>query len=296
MEDPALVARLTTAIYEGCEGRMPVTVKCRIGTDVRTPYTALSYSQIDPELEYRKLCHFIETVAKDGVVTDFQVHARIAVLSKSFSPAENRKVPPLKYDLIRRLAQDYPEFTFSLNGGINSITQAQEELEQCPQLAGVMIGRAWAAAPWNFALADRILYDDDTASPLNRLQILEAFGKHADFEETIWDPVKIRRFIVKAVTPLFAGEPNAKRYRIALDKVAGSAKELHLKGQSTKSLPPLSELILATAMEHLSEDVLLRSPEESFARLQYDEGKQSTLGSGNLVSEWQYERKKADQL
>ncbi|GKY96117.1 hypothetical protein MPSEU_000572100 [Mayamaea pseudoterrestris] len=298
MDDANLVAQLTSAMYQGCDGRMPITVKCRIGTETQSPYTHLSYVQTDPEQEYRKLANFIRTVARNGVVTDFQVHARIAVLSKSFSPADNRKVPPLKYDLVRRLVQDFPELTFSLNGGIDSISQALNEFQRCPGLMGVMVGRAFAASPWNFAMADQLMYGDNGASdeqhrPMNRLQILEAYGKHADYEESIWDPVKIRRFIVKAITPLFAGEPNAKKYRIALERVAGSAKALHLQGKTTNSQPPLSELILTTAMEHLTDETLLRSPQESYERLLFEDGKQLTgiASSMHATSEWQDERK-----
>ncbi|EEC44315.1 predicted protein, partial [Phaeodactylum tricornutum CCAP 1055/1] len=219
MDEPQLVAELTKALHEGTEGRLPVTVKCRIGTDSDQAFTRQAYAAIDPEQEYSKLRSFIETVASDGIVTDFSVHARIAVLQKSFSPSDNRKIPPLKYDIVRRLVQEYPDFTFSLNGGVESISQAQAEFATSPGLKGVMIGRSWAADPWSFAMADRLLYKDENA-PRNRLEILQAFGRHADREEELGDPVKIRRFIVKAVTPLFTGEINAKRYRIALNEIA----------------------------------------------------------------------------
>ena len=55
--------------------------------------------------------------------------------------------------------------------------------------------------------------------PKNWLEILKAYGKHADNKESTWDPVKIRLFIVKAVFLLFAGETNAKKYQIALDEI-----------------------------------------------------------------------------
>ena len=96
MEDPKLVSELTTAIHDGCDGRLPVTVKCRIGTDTHTePFSKDGYAEIDPQVEYSRLCKFIEQVASNSPVTDFSVHARIAVLRKSFSPADNRKIPPL---------------------------------------------------------------------------------------------------------------------------------------------------------------------------------------------------------
>jgi len=292
MDEPKLVSELTKAMHDGCDGKLPITVKCRIGTDSKQAFAKSSYSELDPEQEFSELCRFIETVASNGVVTDFSVHARIAVLQKSFSPADNRKIPPLKYDLVHRLVEEYPEFTFSLNGGVDNLPQTQSELEECPGLAGVMIGRGWAADPWGFAMADSILWgDNDETKPQNRLEILKAYGKHADNEEELWDPVKIRRFIVKAVTPLFAGEPNAKRYRIALDEIAGMPKKLMQQGKSLEGTPPLSELILNAAMEHLSEETLLRTPEESYERVLLEEEKRNGIGRSQTLSEWQTRRK-----
>jgi len=295
MEEPKLVAELTQAMHEGCHGRLPITVKCRIGTDSSLPNPDNYDDDRHEEDEYRRLCHFIETVASNNIVTDFSVHARIAVLQKNFSPADNRKIPKLKYDVVRRLVQDYPDLTFTLNGGVDSILQAQKELEAAPGLKGVMIGRAFAADPWSFACADELLYKDTSSSEKrNRLQILEAYGRHADAEEEMGDPTKIRRFIVKAVMPLFTGEPNGKRYRIALDAIAGLPKTLHKQGKSLAGQPPLSELILNAAMEHLSEETLLRTPAESYERILFEEAKRSgnsNAGRSTSINEWQEQRR-----
>jgi len=37
----------------------------------------------------------------EGIVMDFQIHARITVFGKNHSSADNRKVPPLRYEIIR---------------------------------------------------------------------------------------------------------------------------------------------------------------------------------------------------
>ena len=117
------------------------------------------------------------------------------------------------------------------------------------------------------------------------MEVLKAYGRHADQEEALWDPVKIRRFIVKAVTPLFAGEPNAKRYRIRLDQLASIPKNLDKRNKSLDSQPSISELIVNTALECLSEETLLRTPEESYERfLLQQSGKEQ-------VTEWQAQRK-----
>ncbi|KAL3943386.1 MAG: hypothetical protein SGBAC_002552 [Bacillariaceae sp.] len=299
MDEPKLVEELTRSLHDGTSGTMPITVKCRIGTDSQEKFTKMGYAQTDEEMEYRRLCEFIETIAGGGIVTDFQVHARIAVLQKSFSPADNRKVPPLKYDIVRRLVQDYPELTFSLNGGVESVVQAKQEFDACPDLAGVMIGRSFAADPWSFAMADKLLYND-AHSPKNRLEILQAYGKHADAEEMNGDPSKIRRFIVKAVSPLFAGEPNSKRYRIALDQFAGIPKKMKAEGKTLEGQPPVSELILNAAYEHLSEETLLRSPEESYERKLHEEMKRLEGMDGmntrsDAVSQWQMQRKEEEE-
>jgi tRNA-dihydrouridine synthase A len=270
MEDPELVVQLTQAIHEGSQGRVPVTVKCRIGTDADCqPFTVQNYAAMEEATEYDKLARFVDTVASAGVVTDFTIHARIAVLGKSFSPADNRKVPPLKYHYVSKLVQDFPQLTFSLNGGIQTLPQVMEQLETTPNLAGVMIGRAWTSDPWRFAMTDRLVYgDDDTARQYTtRRQILEAYGHHADAEEEHGDPVKIRRFIVKAISSLFTGEPRAKKFRIAMDEIAGLPKLLHKQGKTMEGQPKLSQLIMEAAVTHLSDETLDRTPEESYERV-----------------------------
>jgi tRNA-dihydrouridine synthase A len=294
MDDAPLVSELTKALHDGSGGHLPVTVKCRIGTDSHQAFNKAAYEEMDPEKEYRRLCNFVETVASNGIVTDFSVHARIAVLQKSFSPADNRKIPPLRYNVVRRLVEDYPELTFSLNGGVESIPQALAEFEACPELKGVMIGRSFAADPWSFAMADRLLYNDPRA-PKNRLDVLTEYVKHADREEELWDPTKIRRFITKAVTTLFTAEHNAKHYRIALDEIAGLPRKLAAQGKTMEGQPPISELILEAAHKHLSEEVLLRTPEESYERLQYGVKSRHLNVAGErsaAVKEWQTQRER----
>ena len=280
MQDAQLVKQLTTSMYQGSQGTIPITVKCRIGTDEGYQFTRDEYNARSEEDEYQSLKQFIETVASEGIVTDFQVHARIAVLGKNYSPADNRKVPPLRYYQVRRLAEEFPELNISLNGGVETLSGVKRELEECPELDGVMVGRGWMSNPWGFAMSDELLYPDgqvvvdDSTRPKNRLEVLEAYGQHADYEEERWNPVKIRRFITKAASQLFAGEPNAKRYRIALDEIAGLPKKLMKEDPKLfESQPPLSELIMDAATKHLSEEALYRTPKESYEKILWDEEK-----------------------
>lgn len=299
MDNPQLVATLVQSMHDGCQGRLPITVKCRIGTDSNHVFYKDAYTNIDEKEEYARLCNFIETVASTGVVTDFTVHARIAVLSRSFSPADNRTIPPLKYKYIRQLVRDYPDLTFSLNGGIENIFQVQEQLEACPGLNGVMVGRGLAADPWSFAMADDLIFNrkchentNDGAVLSNRLEVLKAYGKHADEEEARGEPSRVRRLLVKAITPLFAGERNGKKYRIALDKVVALSRT----GTNVEGQTPISELIINCAMDNLSEEALLRSRQDSYelAKATHQETKardSATQSRSVVVAEWQELRK-----
>jgi tRNA-dihydrouridine synthase A len=302
MSNPNHVAQLTKALHDGAQGSMPITVKCRIGTDdwmnsntidnngsgngglgfTRDRYITLR-SMKD---EYTELCNFIETVANGGIVTHFHIHARIAVLyTKDYTPSDNRKVPPLRYEHVRQLTIDYPELQFSLNGGCDTLVDVQRELELCDRLQGVMVGRGFVANPWGFATADELLYPTSKQQrppPRNRLEILEEYGKHADYEEARYGSSKVRRYIVRAITNLFAGEHNSKHYRIALDDIValsslrkqrrilrGEEEEEENELASSASQLLLSELILQAATKHLSEEVLYRTPQESYDRMVY---------------------------
>ncbi len=59
------------------------------------------------------------------------IHARKAIL-KGLSAAANRSVPPLHYEVVHRLARDFPDMRFSLNGGITTLGEAARHLPGRP--------------------------------------------------------------------------------------------------------------------------------------------------------------------
>jgi tRNA-dihydrouridine synthase A len=122
MREPALVSALVRAMIEGA-GDCPVSVKHRLGVDDQ-----------DPE---DSLFGFVEVVAAVGCQT-FIVHARKAWLS-GLSPKENRDIPPLDYEIVRRVKTRWPHLAIHLNGGLETLQQAQAEMVG---LDGVMLGRA----------------------------------------------------------------------------------------------------------------------------------------------------------
>ena len=130
MAEPHLVASCVKTIRDAIS--RPVTVKHRIG--------------IDNVADYGFVRDFVGTVSQAGCGT-FIVHARNAVL-KGLSPKENREIPPLKYDYVYRLKQDFPKLEIVINGGIASRAQIDA---QAGKVDGVMLGRAAYHDPWLLA-------------------------------------------------------------------------------------------------------------------------------------------------
>jgi tRNA-dihydrouridine synthase A len=130
MKTPELVAE---CIAEMCGAvTIPVSVKTRIGVDEQDSYEALQ--------------NFIEQVSRAGCGF-FIIHARKAWL-KGLNPKQNRNVPPLCYERVYRLKQDFPHLQIIINGGIRT----WEEIERHRQFVdGVMIGREACDNPLLFA-------------------------------------------------------------------------------------------------------------------------------------------------
>lgn len=152
MAEPELVAECVGAMRKAVS--IPVTVKSRIGIDDRD--------------SYEELIKFIGTVAEAGCDT-FIVHARKAWL-KGLSPKQNREVPPLRYDTVYRLKQDFPTLQIVLNGGITTLDQAEDVLGN--GVDGVMVGREAYHNPYILAEVDRRLFGA-SAEVITRAEIIE---------------------------------------------------------------------------------------------------------------------------
>ncbi|MFO7305230.1 MAG: tRNA dihydrouridine(20/20a) synthase DusA [Gammaproteobacteria bacterium] len=192
MAEPELVADCIAAIRESV--RIPVTVKCRIGIEPMP-------QALD---EYEFLKRFVATVAAAGCNV-FVVHARRAIL-QGLSPKENREIPPLRYDIARRLREDFPELEIVLNGGLRTIEQVAAEL---PHFDGVMIGREAYHNPYFLAQLYQRFVDPHWRLP-SREEVLEQFVPYvrARLEEG-----HSLRAIIRHVQGLYAGQPNARAWR-----------------------------------------------------------------------------------
>ena len=188
MTQPELVAAAVEAMKRVVE--IPVTVKHRIGVD-----------ECD---RYEDMANFVRIVSEAGC-TNFTVHARKAWL-KGLSPKENRNIPPLRYQDVYRLKQDFPDLFIEINGGITSLEQVNTHLEF---VDGVMVGRAAYDRPYLFASVDRDLYGEDVTSP-TRHQIVEAMLPYIEY----WIGKGIRlNSISRHMLQLFAEQPGTKAWK-----------------------------------------------------------------------------------
>lgn len=188
MMTPQLVADCVKAMKERVD--IDITVKHRIGVDDRDSYA--------------ELCDFIGTISQAGCNT-FIVHARKAWL-QGLSPKENREIPPLSYETVHRLKQDFPQLEFIINGGITSLEQAQQQLQW---VDGVMIGREAYHNPWILADADQLIFGV-TQPVMDRHQIVEALIPYVEKELAQGTPLNR---ITRHILGLFHGRPGAKQWR-----------------------------------------------------------------------------------
>ena len=158
MAEPELVAECVRAMKAATD--LPVTVKCRIGID-------------DQDTE-ESLDRFADLMVAAGA-DHLYVHARKAWL-KGLSPKENRTVPPLDYRRVYRLAARLAPFPVSINGGIETLADAEEHLKH---VSGVMLGRAAYHEPLLLAEIDHRCFGE----PARNVELGGIMRAMADYAE-----------------------------------------------------------------------------------------------------------------
>jgi len=199
MAEPERVAEGITAMRS--EVNIPITVKTRLGID-----------ELD---SYEFLTAFISQAADAGCDI-FILHARKAWL-QGLSPKENRDVPPLDYSRVYQIKKDFPHLHIDINGGIDSLEQAQEHLKH---VDGVMMGRAIYHNPYLLSDADKLLFDDQHEI-LSRHDVIRTMLPYIEQRMSEGRPVKS---ITRHLLGLFQGQTGAKAWRRYLSENA------HLKG------------------------------------------------------------------
>ena len=188
MQTPETVAHCIESM--GAVIDIPLSVKSRIGVD-------------DME-RYDELSQFIETVHKAGC-DNFVIHARKAWL-KGLSPKENRTVPPLNYDWVYQVKQDFPTLTIGINGGITTLDEVSEHLNH---VDSVMLGRAAYHQPYLLAGVDQQIYQSERPV-ISREQVLLEFIEYIKQQQTNAVPV---RSMTRHILGLYHAQPNAKKFK-----------------------------------------------------------------------------------
>jgi len=188
MAQPDKVARCVETMTKAVD--IPVTVKHRIG--------------IDNQDSYESMANFVKIVAEGGCQR-FVVHARKAWL-QGLSPKENRHIPPLRYEDVYRLKQEFPHLIIEINGGITTIEAIKTHLNY---VDGVMIGRVACDNPYLLATIDQQIYGDRT-SVKTREEIILNFLPYVD--QWCSQNVKLNT-MMRHLLQIFAGQPGTKIWK-----------------------------------------------------------------------------------
>lgn len=191
--EPERVREILKAMTEAV--RVPVTVKMRLG--------------LGPE-SYPELARRVEAWAGAGVRV-FVVHARTALLH--LSTRKNREVPPLRYDWVYRLKEDFPELTILLNGGVKSLEEALEHLKK---VDGVMLGRAVLEDPFVLEGVDERVYGLPRRP--DRLEVARRMRAYLEEEMAQGTPPWA---VLRHLLPLFRGRPRGRLWRRILSEGRG---------------------------------------------------------------------------
>jgi tRNA-dihydrouridine synthase A len=194
---------------------IPVTVKMRIGVVASRGLEMAASIKSFNEGDYEALCRFVSAVRDAGCHAAI-VHARKAVLG-GLSPKENREIPPLRYDVVKRLKQDFPELPVVVNGGLREADAARNALSWCD---GVMLGREAYHRPYVLSELEAAIFPDHRQDMPRREALLERMARYAEREVAKGERLPS---ITRHMLGLCAGEPGAREYRRLLSEGARSA-------------------------------------------------------------------------
>ncbi|CAA3029887.1 tRNA-dihydrouridine(20 20a) synthase-like isoform X1 [Olea europaea subsp. europaea] len=198
MLDPKFVAEAMSVIAANTD--VPVSVKCRIG--------------VDDHDSYNELCDFIYKVSSQSPTKHFIIHSRKALLN-GISPAENRTIPPLKYEYYYALVRDFPDLRFTINGGINTVDEVNAAIKEGAH--GVMVGRSAYHNPWNLlGNVDSAIYGAPPCN-LTRRQVLEKYQVYGDSVLGKYGQRPNVREIIRPLLGLFHAEPGNGRWKRKAD-------------------------------------------------------------------------------
>ena len=187
MESPANVALLIQSLKDATH--LPVTVKCRLGTD-----------QVGGLVWLRDFIAQMIDSGADGIV----LHARIADLS-GVSTRYNLSVPPLDYKAVELMQKSFKTTPIVLNGGLDSVAGAVavQAWAHC-----IMVGRMALKSPAKLAELHNHLYQD--ASSFDPFSILKEYRRY--MSRQLSEGKKFSS-MSRHLMHLFTGYPGARLFR-----------------------------------------------------------------------------------
>ena len=214
MKEPNLVADCLSKMQASTN--LPVTIKTRIG-----------YDNVE---DYENLHNFITTLKSTGVKT-FIIHARKAMLGK-FTPKQNLNIPPLKYEYVYKLKEDFPNEEIIINGGITSVDQIKPHLQKTD---GVMIGRGAIGYPWIFNEIKHYLKTNELLAKPNINQRVDICKRHLK-HSVIWKGERTGIAEMKRhYSSYFKAIPNFKEYRTQMVTSNSEQEVLEILDNVTKN-------------------------------------------------------------
>jgi len=192
MKEPNLVGDCVNAMVNAT--KLPISIKTRIG-----------YNDIE---DFNFLKSFISTLKKAGT-KKFIIHARRAILTK-LSPKQNLSIPPLKYDFVYRLKDEFKKDEVIINGGIIETAQIKNHLRK---VDGVMIGRAIYHSPFFLADIEREIFHNENVPTRN--EVMEQLIPY--IHEETKKGVQLNH-IMRHTVGLFHGQSGSKLWKQYLSK------------------------------------------------------------------------------
>jgi len=201
MSSKNLVYEILSAMKEATN--KPITIKHRIGID-GTGILEDTSDKIIME-GYNDLLDFLDTVSK-AKPDRYTIHARSAIL-KGLSPKDNREIPPLDYNMVYRLKEEFDYLNIEINGGFKTIEDIKSALTK---VDGVMIGRS--AYEDCYLLANFFkLYDySEDKKPISRGEVIKSYIPYIIEELEKGSSVHA---LVSPLHSLFQGVKGSKKYK-----------------------------------------------------------------------------------
>ena len=170
---------------------------------------------------------------KDAGSKKFVIHARKALLKK-LTPKENLNIPPLKYDFVYKLKEQFKKDEIIINGGIKNTEEVKKHLSM---VDGVMIGRAIYHSPYFLAEIEKEIFNNNNVP--TRTEVMEKLIPYIEEETSKGTQLN---HIMRHTIGLFHGQNGSKTWKQYLSKNmcirdADLQKVNHIMDQVRKTNP-----------------------------------------------------------